>query len=86
MVTVAMIAMMKSETRRTLSKVTMSMMTTITTVPHRNLENEWSSLPFFTVQSACIPMFFGLYGVAASLIGLYDCVLIGLCSNGSLQE
>ena len=39
-VTVAMIAMTKNPTKKTPSKVTMSMMTTMTTVLHRVLEND----------------------------------------------
>ena len=38
-VTVAMIAMMKKHTNKTLSNMTMSMMTTVV---HRDVENEWS--------------------------------------------
>ena len=46
-VTVAMNAMMrKNPTKRTLLKVTMSMMTTMTTVLHRDFENDWSSFLF----------------------------------------
>ena len=42
MATVATSAMMrKNATRKTLLTVTMSMMTTMTTVPHRDLENDW---------------------------------------------
>ena len=54
MVTVAMVAMTKNPTKKTLSEVTMSKMTTMTTVLHRNLEIDWSSVLFFTVQSVCI--------------------------------
>ena len=57
-------------TKKTLVKVTMSMMTTMTAVLHRDLETDWSSFPFSTVLVACIQ---GVYGVAASfLIGLHD--------------
>ena len=76
MVTVAMIAMMENNpTRKTLLKVTTSMMTTMTTVLHGDFQNDWSSVPFFsTAQSACIEGV--LFGVAASsLIELYDRVL-----------
>ena len=45
MATVAMSAMMwNNPTRKTLLKVIMSMMTTMTTV--RDLENDWSNFPF----------------------------------------
>ena len=54
MVTVAMIAMMKNNpTTKTLSKVTTSIMTTMTIVLHRELENDWSSFALSTVQFAC---------------------------------
>ena len=49
-----MIAMTKNPTKNTLSKVTVSMMTTMTTVPHRDLEIDWSSFPFSIVQSVCV--------------------------------
>ena len=55
MVTVAMSAMMRNNpTRKPLLTVTMSMVTTITTVLHRDFETDWSSSPFSTVQDACI--------------------------------
>ena len=54
MVAVAMVAMTKNPTKNTSSKVTVSMMTTMTTVPHRDLEIDWSSFPFSTVHSVCI--------------------------------
>ena len=43
MVTIAKSAMMRNNpTKKTLLKVTMSMTTTIITVLHRDLENDWS--------------------------------------------
>ena len=55
-VTVPMSSMMrKSPTKKTVLNVTMSMMTTMTTVLHRDFENDWSSSPFSKEQVACIP-------------------------------
>ena len=57
----------------------------MTTVPHLDLENDWSRLPFFTLQIACIQ------GVRWSLrccCLLLDWVVrpsIGLCSKPFLQ-
>ena len=77
-VTVATSAMLRNFIRKTLLKVTMSMMTTMTTVLHQDLENAWSSSLLFhstcCLYSRCS---FGLHRVAASsLIGLHDSVLI----------
>ena len=56
MVTVAMSAMMRNNpTRITMLKVTMSMVTTMATVLHRDLENDWSRFPISTAQVARIP-------------------------------
>ena len=81
MVTVAMIAMMRNNpTRKTLLKVTMSMVTTVTTVLHRDLENDWSSF-FSTANLLVFRALLDLYGDAASTwIGLYDRAL-GLWSH-----
>ena len=50
-----MSAMMRhSLTKKTMLNGTMSMMTTMTTVLHRDFENDWSSSPFSTEQVACI--------------------------------
>ena len=50
-----MMAIMRSNpTRKTLLKVTMSMMATMTTVLHRDFENDWTCSPFSTVQVACL--------------------------------
>ena len=54
MVIVAMIAMMKNPTKKTLSKVAVSTKTTMTTVLHRILVFDWSRFPFSTVQFAGI--------------------------------
>ena len=51
MVTVAMTAMTKNPTKKTLSKVTMPVMTTVL---HLDLEIDWSSVPFSTVHCVCI--------------------------------
>ena len=50
-------------TKKTLLKVTMSMVTTMTTVPHRDLEKDWSSVPFCTVQFACIQIVYLVFTV-----------------------
>ena len=68
-------------TNKTMLKVTMSMMDTMTSVLHRDFENDWSSSPFSTVlQVACIQsVFLGHQGVAASsFIGLNDRVLVSV--------
>ena len=49
-----MFVLTKSPTMKTLSKMTMSKKTTMTTVRHRDLENDWSSSPFSTVHVVCI--------------------------------
>ena len=52
------------------------MMTPMTTVLNRDLENDWPNFPLSTEQVACIQVFFGLHGVAASsFFGLDDRVL-----------
>ena len=47
--------MMKNDpTMKTFLKLTMSMMTTMTTVLHRDFQNAWSSFPFAPAEVACI--------------------------------
>ena len=76
--------MMSNPTRKTLLEATMSMMTTVTPVLHRDVEHDWSSSLFSTVQVACIQ------GVMWS--SRYCCLLdwvarpcTDLCSNALLQ-
>ena len=73
----SMIAMMKNPTKKTLSKVTMSM-TATTTVLHRDLDIGWSKCPFFPPYNVLVfSVFFGSYGVvASSLIRLYELGLV----------
>ena len=53
--TVPMSAMIRnSPTKKTTLKVTMSMMTTMTPVLHRDFKNDWSSFSFSTIQVAYI--------------------------------
>ena len=46
--------LVETPTNKTILKGTMSMMTTMTTVLHRDLEKDWSISPFSTVQFAYI--------------------------------
>ena len=86
MVTVAMSAMMRNNpTKKTMLKVTMSMMTTLTTISHRDFQNDWSSFPSSTVQCVCIQ------GVlwSSRCCCLLDWVARpcgGLCSNALPRE
>ena len=55
LVIVAMSAMMKNNpARKTMLNVTVFMMTTITTVLHRDFENDWSNSHLSAVQFVCI--------------------------------
>ena len=55
-------------------------MTTMTTVLHRDLENDWSSSHCSTVQCVCVQgVLWSLHCVpTSSLIGLYDPVLVSV--------
>ena len=66
--------------RKTLLEVIMSMMTSMTTVLHRDFENDWSNSPFSTVQVACIQGFILVF------TALLARPCIGLCSNAFLQD
>ena len=84
--TVAMSAMMMNNpTRKTMLTVTMSMMTTMTTVLHRDLENDQSSVPFSSVHVACIQ---GVLWSSQCCWLLLDWVApcVGLYSDASLHE
>ena len=63
--------------KKTLLNVTISMMTTMTTVLHRDSENDWSSSPFPLYKLLVFSVFYGLDGVAASsLPRLHDRALV----------
>ena len=83
MVTVAMSAMMmKSDpTTKTMLKVTMSMMTTMTTGLHRDFQNDRSSSPLSTVQVACIQGVLWSTKCCCLLFGWVARPCTGLCSN-----
>ena len=84
--TVAMSAMMSNNpTKKIMLKVTAPMMTTMTTVLHRDFEKDWSRFPFPLYKMHVSRVSFDLHAVAASsLIGLHPCV--GLCSDAFLLE
>ena len=83
MVTVAMSAMMmrSNPTKKTMLKVTMSMMTTMSTGLHRDFQNDRSSSPLSTVQVACVH---GVLWSTKCCCLLFGCVArpcTGLCNN-----
>ena len=80
-VTVATIAMMKNPTKNTLSKMTMSMMTKMATVLHRDLENDCSSSPCSTPQSVSIQDALWSLRCGCLLLGLYDRVLVSVVDD-----
>ena len=82
MVIVAMFVTTKNPTMKTLMKVTTFKMTTMPTVVHRDLENDWSSTPNSTVHVVCM---LGVLWSSRCCYLLLDSVVrpcIGLCSNG----
>ena len=82
MVTVAMSAIMRNDlTKKTMLKVNMSMMTTMTTALHRDLENHSSHSPFSTVQVACIPDVLWSSRCWCVVLEWVARPCVGLCSN-----
>ena len=78
---------MKNPTRKTLSKVTMYMMTTMTTVQRLVLRIVWSFFPFPLYTLFVCRVFFGHYSVvASSLVRLYDNVLVSAVSPFSRKK
>ena len=58
----------------------------VATVLHQDFDNDWSRSPFSAVLVACLQKCFsGIHGVAASLIGLNDRVVVS-ASNVLLPE
>ena len=87
MVTVAMSAMMRNTpTRKTMLNVIMSMMTTMTTVLHRDFQSDWSSVPFSTVQVACTQGVLRSSWCCCLLLDWVARPCIGLCRNAFPQE
>ena len=65
-VILTMIATTKNPIKKTMSKMNMYMMTTVTTVLHRVLKVDWSNLPFSLANVFVFRLSFGLYGVAVA--------------------
>ena len=76
MATVVMLVTTKNPTKKTLMKVTMSMMTTMTTVLHRVLLIDKSSYPYSTCT-----IWFAYPGCSLGLAVLLHPPVIGLCDR-----
>ena len=76
----------ENPTKKALSNVTMSMMTTMATVLHRVLKVDWSSFSFFSVQFVCIPGVIPYFLCCCLLLDWIVLPSIGLCISASLQE
>ena len=82
MATVATSAMTRnSSTKKTLLKVTMSMMTTMTTVLHRDFQNDWSSFPISCGSYWCS----GCSLVFTELLPFHGLGCIARCCNCTLR-
>ena len=84
MVTVVRSAMIRNANKKTLLKVTMSMMTTMRTVVHRALEKDCSSSPFSDVKVACIQGVVWSSRCCCLLLDWDARPCVGLCSNAFL--
>ena len=88
MVIVAMSAMMRNNpTQKTTLKITMSMMPTMSTALHRELQEglvKFSFLPLYKLL--VFRVLFGLHGVPCLLLDLVVRQCMALCSNAFLQE